>query len=60
MKLQRLCRSATSRAIEAAPIAVANVGTNRRHARATSRTIAWIAIATDCIEWSALQKNKFC
>ena len=48
--VHRLRRSATRRTIEAAPIAIANVGTKRHNARATSRTIAWIAVATDCVE----------
>ena len=62
MKFQRLRRGATCFVIEAAPIAIANVGTKRHNARAVaSRTIAWIAIATECIERSASQKKpKFC
>ena len=46
----RLRRSATRYAIEAAPIAIANVGTKRHNARVASRTIARIAIATDCVK----------
>jgi hypothetical protein len=58
MNLQSLSRCAARRVIEAAPIAIATVGTKRHNAHAdATRAITWIAVATDGVERRADNEN---